>query len=93
MVSHNSAIMLNYFSWTSSTSIAKSKQESIIKVTTPLCFGAAVVERAPCRCQDRRVAHQLPQETQDSLVRSSPGLCIASTSPPCHLLYVVRPGT
>ena len=30
--------------------------------------GTAVVERAPCRCQERRVAHQLPQETHDWLV-------------------------
>ena len=39
---------------------------SIIKVSR-LCFGTAVVERAPCRRQNHRVAHQLPIETRDSL--------------------------
>ncbi|CAL8346031.1 unnamed protein product [Arctogadus glacialis] len=39
------------------------------KVPTLLCFGTAMVERAPCRCQDCRVAHQLPQESQDYLFR------------------------
>ena len=49
-------------------------QRSHNKVTTLLCFGTAAVERAPCRGQDCRVAHQ----SQDSLVQGSPGLCIAS---------------
>ena len=69
---------LNYLSWTSGTTIAKSWQRSISKVTTFLGFVASVVERAPCRSQDRRVAHYLPKRTQDSPVQSSPRLCIAT---------------
>ena len=54
-------------------------------------FGTAVAERAPCRRQDRRVAHQLQQKTQDSLVQSTPGLCRAPLQLfLTHLLYVVR---
>ena len=49
--------------------------------------------RAPCRCQDRRVAHQLPQTTQNSPVQSSPRLYIVIQSLIClfHycLLYVL----
>jgi len=41
-----------------------------------------VVEWAPGWRQEGRVAHQLPQETQDPPVQSSPGLCI---TPPHHL--------
>ena len=74
---------LNYLRWTFGTSIAKIKQRSISKITTLLYFGTTVVERAPCQCQDCRVAHQL---------QSSLRLCMAIQSP--HpLLSVVRPGT
>ena len=45
--------------WPAGTAIAKSKQRSHSKVTTLLCFGAAMVERASCQCQDCRVAHQV----------------------------------
>ena len=39
---HPSSIpSLNYLSWTSGTAIAKSKQRSISKVTTFLCFGTS----------------------------------------------------
>ena len=31
--------------------------------STLLCPGTTMVERAPCRCQDLRVADQLPQKT------------------------------
>ena len=34
------------------TTIAESKQRSLCKVTTVLCFGIAVVERIPDQCQD-----------------------------------------
>ena len=61
-----------------------------------LCFGTAVVELAPCLCQDSRVAHQIPQKTQDSLVQSSPKLRIVSPPPPLlcnccivHLMYTL----
>ena len=52
---------------------------------TFLYFGTAVVvERAPSRRRDRRVAHQPPQKTQHSLVQGSPRPCTASplTPPP-----------
>ena len=48
-----------------------------------------VLGRAPCCCQDRRVAHQLPQKTQGSPVQSSPRLCIVPPShPPCKSLWI-----
>ena len=50
----------------------------VSKVTTFLGFGTSVVERAPCRSQDRRVAHYLPKKAQDSPVQSPPRLCIAT---------------
>ena len=37
--------------------------------------------------QERRVAQQLPQKTQDSPVQSSPGLCMASPLAPPHPSY------
>ena len=51
----------------------------------------------PCRCQDRRVAHQLLQKTQNSPVQSSPRLCIATQPLPAtivcctswHLMYAL----
>ena len=82
----NSIPPLNYLSSTSGTAIAKSKQRSINKVTTLLCFGTSVVERAPCRCQDRRVAHQLPQKTQNSPVQSSPRPCVATQPLPATIV-------
>ena len=60
----------------------------VFKVPTLLCFGTAAVEQAHCRCQKRRVAHQLSQKTQDSPVQSSPGL-IAPTSPSNCMLYIL----
>ena len=82
---HPSAIaLLIYLSWTPGTAITTSKQRSINKVTALLCFGTAVVERAPCRRLDRRVPQQLMQETQDSLVKGSPGPCIAFSPTPHH---------
>ena len=55
------------------------------------CFGTSVLERAPCRCQDRRVARQLPQKTQNSPVQSSPRLCTATQPLPGHhcMLYIL----
>ena len=58
---------------------------------------SSVVERAPCRCQDLRVAHQLPLKTQTAPVQSSPGLCTASQPLPAtiecctswHLMYAL----
>ena len=75
------------------TAIAKSKQSPFNKVTTFLGFGTSVVERAPCRSQDRRVAH-LPNKTQDSPVQSPPRLCIATlpllaTIVHCIVLYCI----
>ncbi|CAL8327519.1 unnamed protein product [Arctogadus glacialis] len=52
-------------------------------------IGTSVVERAPCRPQDRRVAHYLPKRTQDSPVQKVPPSPVKSspettptTSPP-----------
>ena len=70
----------NYLSWPAGTAIAKSKQRLHSQVATLVCFGTAMVERAPCR-QDCRVPHQLLQETQDPLDQSSHGLCLASFLP------------
>ena len=78
----SSSAMLNYFSWTSGTAITKSKQKLIIKVTT-------LLEQAPCRCQDRRVAYQLPRNTKNS---PDQRLCIATPSlllVVWHLMYAL----
>ena len=72
----SSSSPLNYFSLTPCTSTNMSKQGSIIKVKTLVWHRS--VKRAPCRCQDPRVAHQLSQKTRNSLVQSSFRLCIAS---------------
>ena len=55
---------------------------NVINKIRVLCFGTAMLERAPCRRQDRRVAHQPLQETPYSLVVISPGLCITSPQRP-----------
>ena len=49
-----------------------------------------VVERAPCRRQDRRVAHQLLQKSQGALVHLDSS--IATPSHTSYLLCVVHPG-
>ena len=61
---------LNYLSWTPGTAITKSKQRSTHKITTLLFFGTAVVERAPCRCQDFSRSPERPQENQDTFAQS-----------------------
>ena len=74
----SSSALLNYLSSPAGTAIAKGKQRLHNNVSTLLYFGTTMVEQAPCQCQDCRDAHQLLQETKDSLVQNSPGLCIAS---------------
>ena len=59
--------------------VAKSKQRLHIK--SKLCFGTTMVEWAPCRYQVCKVAKQLLQETQDSLVQSSPPPLLLPNSP------------
>ena len=84
---HSSAsARLNYLSWAPGSAIAKSSQKSNNKVTTLLCFGTTVVDRAPCWCQDLRVL-----ETQESLVQSSPWLHRRRPYPPPPLLLPNAP--
>ena len=54
------------------SAIAESKPRSLSRVTTLLCSGASVEERAPDQRQNSRVALCLQQETPDSFVQTSP---------------------